>query len=181
MDKETDSPAITETKKIDYFRDTPLRLLGYANEVGEAFRQLVPVSVVRFSYVVASTYCFGDALSKGLESRAAHQQQQQHSEQLKHPEKSVERVAIETFVEAAVWQGLASVIIPGFTINRICWLSGKLLGRGLSHVLSVDKQRYLVTGIGMGSIPFIIKPIDTLVDHVVEKAVRDYNNASNDE
>ena len=37
---------------------------GYTNEVGEAFRQLVPRVFVRFTFVVASTYCFSDALSK---------------------------------------------------------------------------------------------------------------------
>ena len=38
---------------------------GYANEVGEAFRALVHVNVVRFSYVVASTYVCADAVDKG--------------------------------------------------------------------------------------------------------------------
>lgn len=38
---------------------------GYANEVGEAFRSLVPVSVVRLSYVVASGYVCADAYHKG--------------------------------------------------------------------------------------------------------------------
>lgn len=37
---------------------------GYANEVGEAFRVLVPVSVVRASYGVASGYVLSDAIHK---------------------------------------------------------------------------------------------------------------------
>lgn len=39
--------------------------LGYANEVGEAFRSLVPKSVVWFSYVVASGYVLADTVHKG--------------------------------------------------------------------------------------------------------------------
>ena len=31
----TKAPA---AKEVDIYRDTPLRLMGYANEVGEAFR-----------------------------------------------------------------------------------------------------------------------------------------------
>ena len=27
-------------EEVDLYRDTPIRLLGYANEVGEAFRQV---------------------------------------------------------------------------------------------------------------------------------------------
>ena len=30
--------------EVDIYRDTPVRFLGYANEVGEAFRALVSVS-----------------------------------------------------------------------------------------------------------------------------------------
>ncbi len=38
---------------------------GYANEVGEAFRALVPVSAVWASYAVATAYVSADALDKG--------------------------------------------------------------------------------------------------------------------
>lgn len=37
---------------------------GYANEVGESFRALVPVSLVRGSYVVAGLYCLADTYDK---------------------------------------------------------------------------------------------------------------------
>ena len=32
-----------DKNEVDIYRDTPLRLMGYANEVGEAFRALVHV------------------------------------------------------------------------------------------------------------------------------------------
>lgn len=38
---------------------------GYANEVGEAFRALVPVSFVWGSYAVATVYVTADAVDKG--------------------------------------------------------------------------------------------------------------------
>lgn len=38
---------------------------GYANEVGEAFRSLVPAAVVWLSYGVASSYVLADAIDKG--------------------------------------------------------------------------------------------------------------------
>ncbi len=41
------------------------RVSGYANEVGESFRALVHVNVVRFSYVVASGYVVADSIHKG--------------------------------------------------------------------------------------------------------------------
>lgn len=43
---------------------------GYANEVGEAFRALVPVSAVWASYAVATAYVSADALDKGKKAAA---------------------------------------------------------------------------------------------------------------
>lgn len=42
--------------------------LGYANEVGEAFRSLVHVNLVRLSYGVATSYVIADAIHKGVEA-----------------------------------------------------------------------------------------------------------------
>ena len=39
-------------EEYDPLRDGPLRYLGYANEVGEAFRGLAPALVVRFTLAV---------------------------------------------------------------------------------------------------------------------------------
>jgi hypothetical protein len=49
----------------DLYKHSPLRYLGYANELGEAFRSFLPKSVVVASYVVASGYALGDAVDKG--------------------------------------------------------------------------------------------------------------------
>lgn len=49
---------------IDIYRDTPLRLMGYANEVGEAFRALVHVNWVRLSYALSISYVLADTNDK---------------------------------------------------------------------------------------------------------------------
>lgn len=73
-------------------------------------------------------------------------------------------------VDTLLWQGLASVIIPGFTINRICALSNYVLQK--SSKMPVNVRKWTVTGIGLLCIPFIIKPIDTCVDHLMESTFR---------
>ena len=60
------------TKEIDIYRDTPLRLLGYANEVGEAFRALVSVKFVIGTYGVASAYVLADTYDKASKVRLIH-------------------------------------------------------------------------------------------------------------
>ena len=54
-----------DTKHIDIFRETKVRYLGYANEVGEAFRAFIPARVVLATYGVAFVYAAADAAHKG--------------------------------------------------------------------------------------------------------------------
>ena len=75
--------------------------------------------------------------------------------------------------DTLVWQGLASVAIPGFVINRICWMSGHLLQRSPLP----DKLRKMgIIAAGLGSIPFIIKPIDASVEYGMDNTFRKLYN-----
>lgn len=42
-----------------------LTVPGYTNEVGEAFRSIVPKFIVHLSYVIASGYVLADTIHKG--------------------------------------------------------------------------------------------------------------------
>jgi fission process protein 1 len=132
----------------DIFKERPLRYLGYANEVGEAFRHTVPVKLVRLTYLLASGYVFAHAVSKG------------HKWSSKDHTHSTPTHAV---VDTLVWQGLASVAIPGFTINRLCSTARWSLNRW--GVGTASLQRWTVVGVGLSCIPFIINPIDRLVDY----------------
>ena len=113
---------------------------------------MVHHNAVRFSYLVSALYVLADAASKARK------------------EKDIEGgKPVRTFADVLIWQGLASVAIPGFTINRICWGVGKLTRNLPSPTRSV-----IVTGSGLLAIPFIIKPIDRGVDVLMEDGVRPY-------
>ncbi|XP_026882918.2 mitochondrial fission process protein 1 [Electrophorus electricus] len=148
-----------ESKRVDIYRDTWVRYLGYANEVGEAFRALVPVGMVWASYAVAMAYVSADAMDKGKKAAVVHGD---------NPGKSV-RVAVAV-VDTFVWQALASVAIPGFTINRVCAASLYLLGRTTRWPLPARK--WSTTAIGLSTIPFIITPIDRSVDFLLDSSLR---------
>ena len=47
----------------DLYRETPVRLFGYANEVGESFQFILP-QFVGPSYFVAYAYCLADSITK---------------------------------------------------------------------------------------------------------------------
>ncbi|KAG7476434.1 hypothetical protein MATL_G00082930 [Megalops atlanticus] len=154
-----DSSPEKVTKEVDIYRDTWVRFLGYANEVGEAFRALVPVGAVWASYAVATAYVSADAADKGKKAAVEHGE---------NPGKTT-RVAVAV-VDTFVWQALASVAIPGFTINRICAASLYLLGRATRWPLPVRK--WTTTAIGLSTIPFIITPIDRSVDFLLDSSLR---------
>ncbi len=59
---------------VDIWRDTPVRLLGYANEVGESFRYVVPRGVVP-SYMLAFGYVFADTQDKAWKQYVKDQKQ----------------------------------------------------------------------------------------------------------
>lgn len=158
-----DSLRIMESKDKDIFRDTPGRYLGYANEVGEAFRPVVNVKLVWASYGIASLYVLADTADKAVKA-------------YKKPHENKNREVFTQACDALLWQSFASVIVPGFTINRICWFTQFLLKKTLK--MSKTKNRIITVGVGLVSIPFIIKPIDHGVDFVMDKTFRPFVSKS---
>lgn len=73
-------------------------------------------------------------------------------------------------VDTFVWQALASVAIPGFTINRICAASLYVLGTATRWPLAVRK--WTTTAVGLLAIPVIIHPIDRSVDFLLDSSLR---------
>ncbi|CAG5132746.1 unnamed protein product, partial [Candidula unifasciata] len=136
----------------------------YANKVGESFPVLVPVSVVRLSYAVATEYVVADSMDKGyLKNR------------LWIKKTKYRQVGIAT-ADTLIWQGLAAVAIPEFTINRICWATQHALAnmKFLPHPVKI----WGVVAAGLGSIPFIIHPIDRGTDWLLDNTVRKYYGSS---
>ncbi|XP_030893700.1 mitochondrial fission process protein 1 isoform X1 [Leptonychotes weddellii] len=133
--------------------------LCYANEVGEAFRSLVPAAVVWLSYGVSSSYVLADAIDKGKKAGAIPSSEAGRSTR-------VTVAVVDTFV----WQALASVAIPGFTINRVCAASLYILGTATRWPLSIRK--WTTTALGLLVIPVIVHPIDRSVDFLLDSSLR---------
>mmetsp|Transcript_30142 Transcript_30142/g.93231 ORF Transcript_30142/g.93231 Transcript_30142/m.93231 type:complete len:107 (-) Transcript_30142:35-355(-) len=63
--------------------------------------------------------------------------------------------------DALVWQALASVIVPGFVVNRV-----------VAAARLATKLPMTATVAGLASIPIIIKPIDHAVDLGLDATLR---------
>lgn len=134
-------------------------ILGYTNELGESFRPLIEKKFVHISYAIAIAYVFADTFDKSAKT-------------YKNTGKDLKK-SIITAGDVVTWQMLASVAIPGFTINRICWAVGKgIKAAKFKHKLA----SFIPTVIGLCSIPFIIHPIDRTVDSLMDNTYRKYLN-----
>lgn len=108
------------------------------------------------SYALAIGYVFADTYDKSMKEYTK-------SENIKK--------AFLVAGDVVAWQMLASVVIPGFTINRICWAVGKgIKAAKVKHKLF----KWLPTIVGLSSIPFIIHPIDSGVDKLMDETYRKY-------
>ncbi|CAG9126345.1 unnamed protein product [Plutella xylostella] len=141
--------------ETDLFRDTKVRYLGYANEVGETIRSFVSKKVVRASYAVATGYVICDTVDKSIKM-------------MRHDGR-LWKVAAATG-DALIWQGLASIVIPGFAVNRICFHTFRYLKK--TSYNGTKMQHAITTGVGLGSIPIIITPIDRGVDFLMNISYR---------
>jgi hypothetical protein len=122
-----DTVSIDEQAAYDPLRDGPLRYCGYANEVGEAFGAWLPAGGVPASYAVAIAYVLVDTYDKASSA---------HRKALKlkgdaaaaaaaregvNVDSLITLLAAERALDTLVWQLLASVAIPGFTIHQVVY------------------------------------------------------------
>jgi fission process protein 1 len=148
--------------EVDIYRDSPLRYMGYANECGEAFRPLVPVEVVFFTYFAAISYVLADTVDKGKKGAAV-------------PGDDSALRATFGAVDTFLWQMLASVLFPSFIINRLVTLLFTLQGDGvLPEPLTIG---WLPTAAGLLAIPLLIAPLDVLAHWTLNGSFRRVSSA----
>merc|ERR1711966_115755 len=120
--------------EVDLYRDTPLRYMGYSNEVGEAFVAFLPGWGVPASYGVAALYVLADTIDKG---KKAADGEADESQKLKRGA----IVSLDTFT----WQMLASVFWPGSFIR--CVVNATSTALALGHI-DGDIAKALPTVVG---------------------------------
>jgi len=150
-----------DEKEPTLLRQLPLRLLGYANEVGESFKPLVGWPIYVLSYVISITYVGADTGHQGW---------------IVHDATGGTNLwlVVKAAIDAFIWQMLASVIVSGFVVNRVVFLSDLLLQKLTKGADDKRKNmfKWLPTMMGMLSIPLIVKPIDTGVSLAMDYTVR---------
>jgi fission process protein 1 len=132
------------------------RPLAYASEVGESFRPLFPLWLVRTFYGVSWAYVFVDTGVKTYEVR-------------EHGTEAMAYKACDLFA----WHSIASMALPAFSIHSMVKYSGKAIQKvSETRALPERLKKFGPTAFGLGMIPFIIHPLDHLTDFVFDNSIR---------
>ena len=179
-----------EKTEYDPLRDGPLRYLGYSNELGEAFSAWLFPGGVPLSYAVAVSYVLFDTWDKYTKTLADAEEKIVSTSSIDKA-KLVSTIGLERGVDTLVWQLLASVIIPGYTIHTVVGVSSEVLGdvlkkdpdvfhiNWIASTMSLSPETVLIfaekslpTFIGLLTIPFIVHPIDSAVHAILNASLR---------
>lgn len=74
-------------------------------------------------------------------------------------------------VDTLLWQGFASVLIPGYIINRFVAFTGQVASLAQARVPRLPAKA-LSTAVGLATIPFLVAPLDDAVHGALDKYVR---------
>ena len=121
------------------------------------------------SYALAFGYCACDAIAAGR--RVWSPAPGRGTGGCTAESASRETLAAAASFDALLWQSLASVAIPGATINAIVRASRFAVARS-PLALSSAVSKWLPTAAGLCSVPLIIHPIDGAVDWGMDRTTR---------
>eukprot|EP01064_Diplonema_japonicum_P038258 TRINITY_DN9198_c0_g1_i1.p1 TRINITY_DN9198_c0_g1~~TRINITY_DN9198_c0_g1_i1.p1 ORF type:complete len:171 (+),score=27.84 TRINITY_DN9198_c0_g1_i1:51-515(+) len=137
----------------DWWRDSNARYLGYVNELGEAYRPLIPIQAVWGSYVIAIGYAAGDSIDKTRN-------------ELTNGSSTKKAFAVGGC--AALWQLLASVTLPAFFVNKQV-ASTSFLIKKYRPQASPSMVKFAPTLSGLAVIPFLPYVLDPPITFAVDK------------
>lgn len=157
------------------------RYVAYTSDVGESFRPVAHPNIVRAAYGVSWAYLLGDVGFEGYKAYVRNQATR-FPDALHdlpttpaNPEKPIERSAEPGKVAAidhwgtvmaqrAIFQGVASMGLPAFTIHSIVRYSG----RAMKDVKNVRIRTWGPIGLGLAAVPALPFMFDEPVEHATE-------------
>lgn len=157
------------------------RYVAYTSDIGESFRPVAHPRLVRAAYGISWLYILGDVSHEGY--RAYWQNQRTLNPQIElspQQEKITGLPATQTqlvkpasvapiddwrtvMAQRAIFQSLASMGLPAFTIHSVVRYSG----RAMKNVKNTTVRTWGPIGLGLAVVPFL----PTLFDKPVEEAV----------
>ncbi|KAM0244762.1 hypothetical protein ACHAP5_005991 [Fusarium lateritium] len=158
------------------------RYVAYTSDIGESFRPVAHPNLVRGAYGVSWMYLIGDVSYEGYKSYWHNQRVLNPSVQLTPRQEKVTGLpATETralqpgtvaplddyrtvMVQRAIFQSLASMGLPAFTIHSVVRYSG----RAMKDMKNKAIRTWTPIGLGLAIVPFLPAMFDEPVENAVE-------------
>jgi len=163
------------------------RYVAYTSDIGESFRPVAHPYIVRGAYGISWLYILGDVGYEGYKAYLQNERIRNPATSLSHPDAtSVEgsNVAkkedqrrqpgvvppIEDYrtvmVQRTIFQSVASMGLPAFTIHSVV----KYSGRAMKGVKSAGLRTWGPIGLGLSVVPFLPSIFDKPVENAVDWA-----------
>jgi len=155
------------------------RYVAYTSDIGESFRPIAHPNMVRAAYGISWAYLVGDVSYEGYKAYQRNQQTLLGSvgkassladvpAAAEHPSQPGKVAPIDhwgtVMAERAVFQSVASMGLPAFTIHSIVRYSG----RALKNVKSPRLRTWGPIGLGLAAVPALPFLFDKPVEHATE-------------
>ncbi|KAK3190859.1 hypothetical protein K4F52_003176 [Lecanicillium sp. MT-2017a] len=158
------------------------RYVAYTSDIGESFRPVAHPNLVRAAYGISWLYILGDVGHEGYRAYWHNQRTLNPQVQLTpHQEKITGLPANETktttpgvvppledyrtvMVQRAVFQSVASMGLPAFTIHSVVRYSG----RAMKNIKNTKLRTWGPIGLGLSVVPLLPSMFDGPVENAVE-------------
>lgn len=131
------------------------RYVAYTSDIGESFRPVAHPNLVRFAYGISWSYIAGDVSYEGYKTHIRNKEKENVPAIDSYPAVMAQR---------AVFQSLASMALPAFTIHSVVRYSG----RALKGVKNVRIRTWGPIGLGLAAVPFLPYAFDKPIEHGTE-------------
>lgn len=163
--------------------------MAYTSDIGESFRPVAHPRLIRTAYAISWAYIAGDVVHEGYKAYCRNQRilhpdlpREAVQERYNDAKSSVAAAASEAgevvkpgvvppledyrtvMVQRAIFQSIASMGLPAFTIHSIVRYSG----RALKDVKNPKIRTYGPIGLGLAAVPFLPYLFDKPVEEAVE-------------
>ncbi|KAL3427303.1 hypothetical protein PVAG01_00812 [Phlyctema vagabunda] len=179
------------------------RYVAYTSDIGESFRPVAHPNLVRAAYGVSWAYLVGDVSHEGYKAYCQNQKvlhpelpREASQERYNNAQDDLKSVAASAgtdlkpgvvppledyrtvMVQRAIFQGLASMGLPAFTIHSIVRYSG----RALKTAKNTRIRTYGPIGLGLAAVPALPylfdKPVEEAVEWVFHKGFETFGGKS---
>lgn len=141
------------------------RYVAYTSDIGESFRPIAHPKLIRAAYGISWLYLTGDVASEGWKA---------YKHNYNPGDSKKPKPAAPTFMEdyrtviaqRAIFQTLASMALPAFTIHSVVRYSGT----AMAGVKNVRVRTWGPVGLGLAVVPFLPYVFDEPVEHAVDWA-----------